>query len=149
MLTFLCLTVPEDQKEERRMVNGEIVNFNYPEVVADHYRYRGTVKNHNDLRHDDETKSQFGLESRWGTTWWPIWVFALFTACTGVNAYLAMKYLLKADDKFMDFQKEKKAKGLMNNSYTNEKVCGSPSNIRKRQLSHILETEPTHVTQYN
>ena len=34
MSTFLGLTVPEVQKEERRMVNGEIVEFNYPEVVA-------------------------------------------------------------------------------------------------------------------
>ena len=50
------------------MVNGEIVKFKYPEVVSDHYRYRGAVDNHNALRHDDGTKSQFGLESKWGTT---------------------------------------------------------------------------------
>ena len=54
------------------MVNGEIVKFKYPEVVADHYRYRGAVENHNALRHYGGTKSQFGLESKWGTTWWPI-----------------------------------------------------------------------------
>ena len=35
MPTFLCLTVAEGQKEERRMANGEVVNFSYPEVVAD------------------------------------------------------------------------------------------------------------------
>ena len=55
--TFSGLTVTEGQKEERRMVNGEIVKFNYPEVVAYHYRYRGEVENHNALRHDDGTKS--------------------------------------------------------------------------------------------
>ena len=58
------------------MVNGEIVKFKYPEVVADHYRYRLVVENHNYLRHDGRTKSKFGLESKWGTTWWPIQVFA-------------------------------------------------------------------------
>ena len=72
MSTYLGLTVPEGQKEERRMVNGEIVKFKYPEVVADHYRYRGAVDNHNALSHDGRTKSQFGLEGKWGMTWWPI-----------------------------------------------------------------------------
>ena len=37
-----------------------------------------------------------------------------FIACTEVNAYLAMKYFLKRNDKFMDFQR-KLAKGLINN----------------------------------
>ena len=76
MSTFLGLTVPEGQKEERRTVNGEIVKFNYPEVVADHDRYRGKVDNHNALRHDERTKYQFFLESKWRTTWRPIQVFA-------------------------------------------------------------------------
>ena len=30
------MTVAEGQKEEIRMVNGQVVKFNYPEVVADH-----------------------------------------------------------------------------------------------------------------
>ena len=71
-----------------------------------------------------------------------------FIAFTEVNVYLAMKYFLKTDDKFMDFRK-KLANGLIDNSYTNEKACGSPEDVRKRQLSHILETAPTHATEYN
>ena len=39
--TFLGLTVPEDQKEDIRMVNGEVVKFKNPEAVEDNYRYRG------------------------------------------------------------------------------------------------------------
>ena len=66
MSTFSCLTVQKGQKEERRMVNGEIIKFKYPEVFADHYRYRA-VENHKALRHDDGTKPQFGLESKWVT----------------------------------------------------------------------------------
>ena len=57
MTTFLGLTVMEVQNEERRMVNGEIVKFNCPEVVVDHYIYREAVDNHNSLRHDCRTKS--------------------------------------------------------------------------------------------
>ena len=37
---------------------------------------------------------------------------------------------------------------LINNSYINQNICGSPSKTRKRQISHILETAPTHVTEY-
>ena len=40
------------------MVNGEIVKFKYPEVAADHYRYRGAVEKHNITKHDGGTKSQ-------------------------------------------------------------------------------------------
>ena len=59
-----------------------------------------------------------------------------------------MKYFLKTDDKFMNFRKIL-AKGLINNSYKNEKACGSQANVRKIQLSRILETAPTHATKYN
>ena len=57
MSTFSGLTVPEGQKEQIRMVNGEIFKFKYPEVVAYHYRYRGAVDNHNSLSLDGKTKS--------------------------------------------------------------------------------------------
>ena len=111
------------------MVNGE--ELKYPGVVADNYRYRGAVDNKNDLRHNGETKYQFGLESKWGTTWWPIRVFAFFISCTEVNAYLAMKYFLKTDDKFM-YLRKKLANALINNPYTKEKTGGSPEFFRKR-----------------
>ena len=104
MSTFSGLTVPESQKEVRSMVSEEVVKLKYPEVVADHFRYRGAVENHNDLRHDDGTKYQFYFKSERGTTWWPIRVFDFFIACTEVNACLAMKYFLKTDDKCMDFK---------------------------------------------
>ena len=41
MLTFSGLNVPEGQKEDIRMVNGDVFKFKYTEVVADHYEYRG------------------------------------------------------------------------------------------------------------
>ena len=42
--TFSGLTVTEGQKEEIIRVNGEVVKFKYPEVVADHYIYMGAAK---------------------------------------------------------------------------------------------------------
>ena len=41
------------------------------------------------------------------------------------------------------------AKVSINNSYINDNTCGIPSNNRKRQISHILDTLPTHTTEYN
>ena len=61
MATLSGLTFPECQKEERRMVNGEIFKFKYPDVVAAYYRYRGAVENHIASRHDGGTKYQIGL----------------------------------------------------------------------------------------
>ena len=43
------------------MVNGEVVKFKYPDVVSDHYKYRGAVDNHNSPRCGDRNKSKFGL----------------------------------------------------------------------------------------
>ena len=43
------------------MVNGEAVKFNYPAFLADNYRCRVTVENHNTLRHGGGTKYQIGL----------------------------------------------------------------------------------------
>ena len=62
------------------------------------------MESYNALRHDGGNKYQFGFESKWGKNWWPIRIFAFFIACTEVNAYLAMKYFLKTDDKYMDLK---------------------------------------------
>ena len=85
------------------MVNGELVKFNYPEVVADHYIYRRKMEKHNELINDGGIKYQIGLESVWKMDWWPIQRSAFFIACTEVNAYLEMEYFLKKDYTFMNF----------------------------------------------
>ena len=61
MSTFSGWTVLEGHKEGIRMVNGGVSKFKYPAVVADYYRCRGAVGNHNSLRYDVGTKSQIGL----------------------------------------------------------------------------------------
>ena len=63
----------------------------------------GAVDNNNALRHCGGNQYQIGLESAWGTTWWPIRVFAFIIVCNEVNAYLEMKYFLKRDDTFMKY----------------------------------------------
>ena len=68
MSNFSGLAVMGGHNGERRVVNGEVVKFKYPAVFACHYRYRGSVENHNSLRHDGSAKSQFFLDSAWVTT---------------------------------------------------------------------------------
>ena len=76
MSNVLSLTVTYGHKEEKGMMNGEVVKFDYLEVVVDNYRYRERVENHNASRHYGGTKPQIGSKSVWGATWWPIRVFA-------------------------------------------------------------------------
>ena len=64
-----------------------------------------------------------------------------------MNAYLTMEYFLKTDETFMIFRGEM-AKALIKNSYINEHLCTSPKNRRNMNISQILETSPTHVTEY-
>ena len=78
MSTFSGLTVPEGQKEQKRITNREVVKFKYIEVVSDHYKYRGEVGNKNDLRNDVRTNYRIVLESSRGTTWLPIRVFIFY-----------------------------------------------------------------------
>ena len=43
----------------------------------------------------------------------------------------------------------KLAKAFIYNSYINEESCSTQAKTRKRKISHILETEPTHAIEYN
>ena len=51
------------KEPDYNIVNGELVKFNYTVIVADKYRYRHTVDNHNELRHYGGTNYQIFLES--------------------------------------------------------------------------------------
>ena len=68
------------------MVHLYVIKFKYTGIFDCHYRYRGAVENNNSLRYDGRTKSKIGLNSAWGTTWWPILVFTFFVSCSEVNA---------------------------------------------------------------
>ena len=41
---------------------------------------------------------------------------------------------------------EKNSKAFIHKSYIDENTCSSPENTRKKRISHILETAPTHAT---
>ena len=60
--TFLGLYIPEDKKEEISMLNREVFKFKHTEVVAENYRSRGGMENHNALRNYGGTKPQISLK---------------------------------------------------------------------------------------
>ena len=68
MSTFSSLTVPEGQKEDIRVENGEVLKSKYPKICVDIYRYRVGLENHNTLNNYGRNKYQIGLEGAWGTT---------------------------------------------------------------------------------
>ena len=147
MSTISGLTVMQVHKKKIRIVNGEVVKFNYPELFPVHQRYSGSVQNNNSLRHDGVNNYQIGLEIAWGTTYCPILFFTFFIYCTEVNVYLGVKYFLKNDDNFISFGKNGYL--IIQNSYINDKTCVSQENKPKRKTSHILETTTTHATNYD
>ena len=53
-------------------MDGEVVRFEYPEVVANHYKYKRAVYKQNSLRHDYMNKYKIIVDSAWGTKWLPI-----------------------------------------------------------------------------
>jgi hypothetical protein len=63
------------------------VRFKYKEVVANHYKYRGVVDDHNSKRHDGGSGAGLSFESSWSTIRWENRVFAFL-----LDAYLGRKY---------------------------------------------------------
>ena len=74
-------------------------------------------------------------------------VFSLLS-CSGVNAYLVMKYLLNKIENFIIFRK-RLVKAMISNSYINDNTCGITENNRKIKSCRILETMPTHATDHD
>jgi Transposase IS4 len=91
-------TLEKKGKETRRfiMTQGTTENkeFQYPEGIANHYKYRGLVDSHNTKRH-----APISLETTWATKAWTNRVFAFLLAVTEVNVYLASKYYNNDKDK--------------------------------------------------
>ena len=85
--------IDEDGQNKKRHYteNGmkKVTEFKYPEVVFNHYHYRGMIDNHNSLR-----KHPISLEETWMTTRWPNCVFSFILAVSIVNIQNAASYFL-------------------------------------------------------
>jgi len=61
--------------------------FQYPEIIHNHYQYRGVVDTHNSRR-----MYPIAIEEQWKTIRWPLRVFQFLLAVTEVNTNYARNY---------------------------------------------------------
>lgn len=114
-------------------------SFQYPEVFANHFRYRHVVDDHNNRRH-----SPISLETTWATKRWENRVFAFLLAVTEVNCLLCHKYFDKNDELSTLSYRKLLAKELIDNKYyVNDAVDSVRRSKRKSvNLDHEHLTLP-------
>ena len=109
MSTYGSLIVKDGQRDSVRVLKDDtrtMKRFKYTEVVANHFKYRGAVDDHNGKRHDCGSKNGLSLESTWTTNRWENKVFSFILAITEVNAYLAQQYFTEREYKQVEFRKK-------------------------------------------
>jgi len=152
MSTYGTTSPKDSQKETRhhyKNMQGQIVTttFKYPDIVANHYAYRGCVDDHNNKRQDGGKKQGLALESTWVTYRWPVRVFSFILAITEVNAYLAWQYFTGAKIEFLTFRK-RLAHALIYNRLVESGDGGDRvhddgrQGRKRRQVDHTLARAP-------
>ena len=95
-----------NKKAKRIDKEGQLVEIQYCNVIANHYQYRDAVDAHNAKRHDGGTQQGISIETTWKTDWWPNRVFAFVLGICEVNTYLALKHFANYDKTQMEFRRE-------------------------------------------
>lgn len=126
--------------ERKNLPNNQPpVTFQYPEVIANHFKYRHMVDDHNGRRHDP-----ISLEVIWATKTWPNRVFAFLLSITEINVMYAANYFLQRKKELtINFRKDF-AKALIYNHYVlaEELHLSQISAMRLRNREHCLTTIP-------
>lgn len=87
---------------KRNVNNDEVITFQYPEVIANHFKYRHIVDDHNAKRH-----APISIEVVWATKQWEKRVFTFLLAVTEVNVMLAAVYFYnKKQPSMIQFRKD-------------------------------------------
>lgn len=146
MSTYGALTELHDQEFSYRgsAAAGDATHFKYKEVVANHYKYRGAVDEHNAKRHDGGTCCGISLESSWATARWENRVFSYMLGVSEVNAFLGWSYWGTEKETQIQFR-QKLAFDLI--TYMDEvgdrNIGISPDRLRSRTVrEHRLITAP-------
>ena len=143
MSTYGSLTVSDNQKATRRYYKStdksspvQMKQFKYCEPFANHYLYRHSVDDHNNLR-----QSMPAIEKTWVTHRWPTRVFQFLLAISEVNTYKAFVYFIWKDEEFMTLHefRRKLANSLINNDYLYAEKEEIPSiNERKKRRKQLF-----------
>jgi hypothetical protein len=90
MMSTYGTLLRQGKETKRTIVNDgllKIYKFQYPEIVANHYKFRHMVDDHNARRH-----APISLEETWATSTWTHRVLAFLIAITEVNMLLWTRY---------------------------------------------------------
>lgn len=116
-------------------------SFQYPEVVANHYKYRHIVDDHNARRH-----SPISLEETWATKRWANRVFAFLLSITEINIMLAATFFYgKKKTATLDFRKEFSKELIYNKYVTQEQREEQESRRRSQRLALNVEHKLLHL----
>ena len=89
MATYGALNPYSYERDTKRYVkyrddNTTITMFKYTKPYSNHYRFRHSIDDHNNLRHQLPS-----IEGTWVTQRWPIKVLGFLLAISEVNTFLA------------------------------------------------------------
>lgn len=146
MTMYGDLDVPDGQETTRRYFKGgdgiqQKSEFKYTIIFSNHFLFRHTIDNHNNLWHYSPS-----AEETWVTQRWPVRIFTFLLSITEVNSYLAFKYFVwgKTIPTLHQFHRKHALEIIMNEYIGNEEAL-SPKRKRKVQNSHDLTVEPKHA----
>jgi hypothetical protein len=154
MSTYGTTSPKDGQKDTRRHyknAQGQIVTttFKYPEVIGNHYSYRGCVDDHNNKRQDGGKKQGLSLEGTWTTYRWPVRVFAFILGITEVNTYLAWVYFTGANIEFMAFRRRLAHSLIYNKFVQSDRVENEERRGRKRRaVNHGMMRAPPYARRW-
>lgn len=97
MCTYGTVNVDPMQKDTRRhhkdgSNKGQATFFKYPIPFANHFKYRHSVDDHNNLRQQCPS-----IEKTWETKRWAVRIFQFILAITEVNCYKAFIFFIWKD----------------------------------------------------
>ena len=151
MATYSGLSVVDNSKDTKRVFQdpsggGEKqLSFTYTESFYNHFHFRHSMDDHNNLRHATPS-----IEETWFTHRWANRVFAFLLAITEVNCYLAFRYFVWKTDEapfLLEFRRML-SWALINNEFYIRDQETVDKGTRKRVLEHNLATAPTHTRKY-
>ncbi len=165
MTTYGSLLPNHDSVQTSRViptVGGETrrKSFHYTEVFDNHFKYRHSVDDNNNLRHQEPS-----IESTWRTQRWSVHIFGFILAICEVNAFLAFRFFVwpfnKSTTQVMTLLqfRTKLAQQLIFNEYlmkeeqeaNGEKNNGCKKSKRNREENHdhVLKTAPKHARNFS
>ena len=150
MTTYGALNPYSYERDSKRYLkdsdgNTTITTFKYTEPYSNHYRFRHSIDDHNNLRHQLPS-----IEGTWVTQRWPIRVLGFLLAISEVNTFLAFRHFIwHAEKEFLTLRtfRRRLALALIDNEYLiDQEEQRKSKRLRAMEDNlHVLESAPPHA----